>query len=178
MEGHAGTDRLSEMPEVIGLGQLRSDACTYLGRVAAGETINVVRRGKLVARILPAGDWRAAPIPARTALSDAAPDAGGWVGLDELRTRTGRCFDRVAAGETIYVVRGGKLLARIVSVDDSRVAPIPADAGKPIELDELRQRAGRYFDKVAAGQTVEVIRGGKLVARIVSAAGDDARMPA
>jgi antitoxin (DNA-binding transcriptional repressor) of toxin-antitoxin stability system len=178
MEGHAGAGWLSEMSEVIGLGQLRSDACTYLGRVAAGETINVVRRGKLVGRIVPTGDWRAAPIPARTALSDAAPDAGGWVGLDELRTRTGRCFDRVAAGETIYVVRGGKLLARIVSVDDSRVAPILADAGKPIELDELRQRAGRYFDKVAAGQTVEVIRGGKLVARIVSAAGDDARMPA
>jgi antitoxin (DNA-binding transcriptional repressor) of toxin-antitoxin stability system len=33
------------------LTQLRSDACTYLGRVAAGETVNVVRRGQLVARI-------------------------------------------------------------------------------------------------------------------------------
>jgi prevent-host-death family protein len=164
----------SEMPEVIGLGQLRSDACTYLERVAAGQQIDVVRRGKLVARILPVGDWRVAPIPAR-AVKVAASNAGGWVGLDELRTRAGRCFDRVAAGETIYVVRGGRLLARIESAGDSRMTPIPVDAGRRIELDELRRRPGRYFDKVAAGQTIEVSRNGKLVARIVSAATNDAR---
>src|SRR5581483_10592568 len=107
MEGHAGAGRLSEMPEVIGLGQLRSNACTYLGRVAAGETIDVVRRGKLVARIAPVGDASVTPIPARS-VKDPAPDAGGWVGMDELRTRAGRCFDRVAAGETVYLVRGGE----------------------------------------------------------------------
>jgi prevent-host-death family protein len=163
------------MPEVIGLGQLRSNACTYLDRVAAGETIDVVRRGKLVARIVSVGDWRVAPIPARS-VKVVAPD--GWVGLDELRTRAGRCFDRVAAGETIYVVRGGRLLARIVAAGDSRMTPIPADAGGRIELDELRKRAGRYFDRVAAGQTIEVIRGGKLVARIVSAARNDPRRTA
>ena len=162
------------MREAIGLGQLRSNACVYLERVAAGETIDVVRRGKLVARIVSVGDWRVAPIPARS-VKAVAPDASGWVGLDELRTRAGRCFDRVAAGETIYVVRGGRLLARIVSSGDSRMTPIPADAGRRIELDELRKRAGCYFDRVAAGQTIEVIRGGKLVARIVSAAGNDAR---
>ena len=164
----------SEMREVIGLSQLRSNACAYLERVAAGETIDVVRRGKLVARIVSVGDWRVAPIPARS-VKVVAPDAGGWVGLDELRTRAGRCFDRVAAGETIYVVRGGKLLARIVSAGDSRMTPIPADAGRRIELDELRRRAGRYFDRVAAGQTIEVIRRGNLVARIVSVARNDAR---
>lgn len=164
------------MPEVIGLGQLRSNACGYFERVAAGETIDVVRRGKLVAQIVSVGDWRVAPIPARSV--KAAPDAGGWVGLDELRTRAGRCFDRVAAGETIYVVRGGKLLARIVSAGDSRMTPVPADAGGQIELDELRKRAGRYFDRVATGQTIEVVRGGKLVARIVSAARNDPRRTA
>jgi antitoxin (DNA-binding transcriptional repressor) of toxin-antitoxin stability system len=164
----------SEMPEAIGLGQLRSDACAYLERVAAGETIDVVRRGKLVARIAPVGDWRVAPIPERS-VKTPAPHAGGWVGLEELRTRAGRCFDRVASGETVYVVRGGKLLARIVSAGDSTMPPLPEDAGRRIELDELRKRAGRYFDKVAAGQTIEVIRGGKLVAHIVSAAGNDAR---
>lgn len=163
----ARSDR-SEMREVIGLGQLRSNACTYLERVAAGETIDVVRRGKLVARIVSVGDWRVAPIPARSV--KVARDTGGWVGLDELRTRAGRCFDRVEAGETIFVVRAGKLLARIVSAGDSTMTPIPADDGGPIELDELRKRAGRYFDQVAAGQTIEVIRSGKLVARIVSAA--------
>ncbi|OBF78347.1 hypothetical protein A5750_03575 [Mycobacterium sp. 852002-51613_SCH5001154] len=157
------------MREAIGLGQLRSDACTYLERVAAGETIDVVRRGKLVARMVPVGDWRVAPIPARSAKL-AARDAGGWVGLDELRTRAGRCFDRVAAGETISVVRGGRLLAQIVSAGDTERTPSPVDACGGVELDELRKRAGRYFDEVAAGQTIDVIRCGKLVARIVSVA--------
>jgi prevent-host-death family protein len=161
----------SEMREVIGLGQLRNNACTYLERVAGGQTIDVVRRGKLVARIVPVGDGRVAPIPARS-VTAAAPDAG-WVGLEELRKRAGRCFDRVAAGETVYVVRGGRLLARIVSAGCATAAPVPADAGQPIELGELRKRAGRYFDRVAAGQPVEVTRGGRVVARIVSAAGDD-----
>ena len=159
----------SEMRESIGLGQLRSNACKYLERVAAGEAIDVIRRGKLVARIVPVGDWRVAPIPARS-IEAVAQDSGGWVGLDELRTRAGRCFDRVAAGETISVVRGGRLLAQIVSAGDAESTPIPADTRGGIELDELRKRAGRYFDEVAAGQTIEVIRGGKLVARIVSVA--------
>lgn len=111
MEGYAGAGQLSELPKVIGLGQLRSDACTYLGRVAAGETLEVVRRGKLVARIVSVGDVR------------VAPDAR-WVGLDELRMRAGRCFDRVAAGQTIEVLRGGKLVARIVSA-------VSSDARRP-----------------------------------------------
>ncbi|MEB3981599.1 hypothetical protein OQ968_10010 [Mycobacterium sp. 663a-19] len=165
------------MPEVIGLGQLRSDACAYLERVAAGETIDVVRRGKLVGRIVSVGDWRVAPIPARS-VQLLAPSAGGWVGLDELRTRAGRCFDRVAAGETIYVVRGGTLLARIVPAGDSATAPIPVDTGRQIELDELRKRAGRCLDRVAAGQTLDVVRGGEVVAHIVSATGNEARKTA
>jgi prevent-host-death family protein len=159
------------MPEVIGLGQLRSDALTYLERVASGETIDVVRRGKLVARIVSVGDWRVAPIPARS-VADTAADAGAWVGLDELRTRAGRCFDRVAAGETIQVVGGGRLLAQIVSADDSTVASNPADAAGPIELDQLRARTGRYLDRAAAGDEIEIIRRGRVVARIVSAVGD------
>ncbi len=158
------------MREVIGLGQLRSNACGYLERVAAGETLDVVRRGKLVAQILSVGDWRVAPIPAR---SIKLTEEGGWVRLDELRTRAGRCFDRVAAGETIYVVRDGRLLARIVPAGDASTARIPVDAGRRIDLDELRKRAGRYFDTVAAGQTIEITRGGEVVARIVSAAGND-----
>jgi prevent-host-death family protein len=162
------------MREVIGLGQLRSAACSYLERVAAGQTIDVVRRGKLVARIVPVGDWRVAPIPARS-VTDTAQGAGTWVGLDELRTRAGRCFDRVAAGETIQVVRGGQLLAQIVSAGDSTVASNPADAAGPIELDELRARTGRYLDRAAAGDKIEIVRGGRVVARIVSAIGDSPR---
>jgi antitoxin (DNA-binding transcriptional repressor) of toxin-antitoxin stability system len=157
------------MREVIGVGQLRSNACTYLERVAAGATIDVVRRGKLVARIVPVDDWRVVPIPARS-VPAVAPDAGGWVGLDELRKRAGRCFDRVAAGETVYVVRGGRLLARIVSAGELPTTPNTADADGWVGLDELRKRAGSYFDRVAAGETIDVVRRGKLVAQIVSAA--------
>ena len=111
------------MREVIGLGQLRSNTCTYLERVAAGETFDVVRRGKLVAQIVSVGVWRVAPIPARS-VKVAAPDAGGWVGLDELRQRAGGYFDRVAAGQTIEVIRGGKVVARIVSAarNDARTS--------------------------------------------------------
>ncbi len=109
------------MREVIGLGQLRSDACTYLDRVGAGATIDIVRRGKLVARIESVGDRRVGSIPQRTA---RAAEAGDWVGLDELRKCAGRCFDRVATGTTIEVVRGGEMVARIVSAagDDRRTA--------------------------------------------------------
>jgi prevent-host-death family protein len=161
----------SDMAEVIGLGQLRSDALTYLERVAAGETIDVMRRGKLVARIVSVGDWRAVPIPARS-VPDTAPAAGTWVGLHELRTAAGRCFDRVAAGETIQVVRGGRLLAQIVSAGDSPTASNSADAAGPIDLGELRARTGRYLDRAAAGDEIEIVRGGSVVARIVSAVGD------
>lgn len=154
------------MREVIGLGQLRSAACSYLERVATGETIGVVRRGKLVAQIVPVGDWRVAPIPARSdTLAKERP--GDWVGLHELRTRAGRCFDRIAAGETIQVVRGGRLLAQILSACDPAVAPVPDDAGGQIDHHELRAHTGRYLTRAAAGDTIEVFRGGSVVARIV-----------
>jgi antitoxin (DNA-binding transcriptional repressor) of toxin-antitoxin stability system len=39
------------MREVIGSGQLRSNALGYLDPVAAGEAIEAVRHGKLIARI-------------------------------------------------------------------------------------------------------------------------------
>ncbi len=165
------------MGELIGLGQLRSNACGYVERVLAGETIEVVRRGRLVARIVSAAGDRSAP----TALPDlvAVNGAGGRIGLDALRTRAARYFDRVEAGETICIVWRGRLVARIVSATrDPEAAPISMrpvrvvarDAGGRIGLDELRTRAGRYFDRVAEGETIEVIRGGRVVARIVSAA--------
>lgn len=102
------------MREAMGLGQLRSDACTYLERAAAGKTFDVVRRGKLVARIVPVGDCRVGPIPERS-VKVAAPEASGRIELDELRKRAGRYFDKVAAGQNIEVIRGGELVARIVS---------------------------------------------------------------
>lgn len=40
----------------IGLGQIRNSAGYYFDRVAAGESFDVVRRGRLVARIVPSSD--------------------------------------------------------------------------------------------------------------------------
>lgn len=163
------------MAEQIGLGQLRSNACGYLERVLSGEAIEVVRRGRLVARIVSAADERPAP----TALPDlvAINGAGGRIGLSALRKRAGRYFDRVEAGETIWIVWQDKLVARIVSVTKDLEASLSTgaveaavrDAERRISLDELRLRAGRYFDRVAGGETIEVIRRGHVVARIVSA---------
>lgn len=41
----------SQQPIRIGIGQLRASASTYLDRAAAGETIEVLRRGRVVARL-------------------------------------------------------------------------------------------------------------------------------
>lgn len=86
-------------------------------------------------------------------------------------------MDRVAAGETIWVVWRGRLVAKIVSaVSDRHPATALTDrvgagcAGVPVQLDQLRRQAERYFDRVVDGETIEVVRRGKLVARIVSAA--------
>jgi hypothetical protein len=40
----------------IGLGQLRNSAAYYFDRVAAGESFDVVRRGRMVAQIVPLAD--------------------------------------------------------------------------------------------------------------------------
>ena len=47
------TASTSPAPEAIriGIGQLRAGTSTYLDRVAAGETIDVLRRGRVVARL-------------------------------------------------------------------------------------------------------------------------------
>lgn len=164
----------SGVREQIGLGQLRADACGYLERVLTGETIEVVRRGRLVARIVSANDER--PVP--TALPDlvAVNGAGGRIGVGALRTRAGRYFDRVEAGETIWIVWHDKLVARIVSAAKD-IAPAGTstqtasgaarEEDTQIGLDDLRMRAGRYIGRVAEGETIEVIRGGRVVAWIV-----------
>lgn len=40
----------------IGLRELRQNASRYLAQVARGETVEVTQRGRLVARIVPAGE--------------------------------------------------------------------------------------------------------------------------
>lgn len=43
------------MAQRIGLGQLRNSAAYYFDRVAAGESFDVVRSGRMVAQIVPVG---------------------------------------------------------------------------------------------------------------------------
>lgn len=54
----------------IGLGQLRNSAAYYLDRVADGESFDVVRRGRLVARIVPLGGPDEPELQTRTQCSD------------------------------------------------------------------------------------------------------------
>ncbi|KAA0080099.1 hypothetical protein CIW52_25230 [Mycolicibacterium sp. P9-64] len=44
------------MNQRIGLGQLRNSAAYYLDRVAEGESFDGVRRGRMVAQIVPLAD--------------------------------------------------------------------------------------------------------------------------
>ena len=171
------------MTKRIGLGQLRNHACGYFERVEAGETIEVIRRGKLVARIEPATGNPADRLSFTRTVDLPVRGTGGRIGLDEVRTQAGRHFDRVAAGESVEVVWRGKLVARIVSAEGAPLNPPAADqsantaAGETcvrIGIDELRHRAARYFERAAAGETFEVIKRGRPVGRVVSA-GEDSR---
>ncbi len=173
MEGNAGAGRLIHMHQEsvrIGLGQLRSNACAYFERVVSGQTIEIVRRGVLSARIMPIADGpKVAPI-----LRSA--DAG-TCNLDDLRARAGRVFDRVSAGETICVLWNGLLVAQILPADistrETSTSGPSVDEGI-CNVDDFRRRAGEYLDRVAAGETIQVTRRGALVARI-SSAGMDSR---
>ncbi|MGE5698306.1 MAG: type II toxin-antitoxin system Phd/YefM family antitoxin [Candidatus Sericytochromatia bacterium] len=99
----------------IGLGQLRSGPRGYLDRVAAGETLEVVRRRKVVARIVPAF----AAVPESLDDRDGWRKAPGWgadaqIEIAEVRRNAAPYFDRVAAGECIGISHRGVLVARII----------------------------------------------------------------
>jgi prevent-host-death family protein len=80
--------------ERIGLRELRQNASRYIARVTRGETIEVTQRGRLVARIVPAGEdtWedlilRGDVIPAESAgsLVDVVPIDCGFDASAELQ---------------------------------------------------------------------------------------------
>ena len=109
------------MIHVIGIGQLRSDTCNYIDRVASGETFEIVRRGRPVARMgafeHPGGQFTIA------------------VPLDSLRTRASRLMDRVAAGETVTIEHRGHIVATLQALEWVR-------PGKPRRLNsDLRSTA-------------------------------------
>jgi len=80
--------------ERIGLRELRQHASRYIARVARGETVEVTQRGRLVARIVPAGEdtWddlilRGEVIPAESPgdLLDVVPIDCGFDASGELQ---------------------------------------------------------------------------------------------
>jgi prevent-host-death family protein len=111
---------LDRMGVRICLGQLKTYACDYLERVSAGETLEIVRRGRRVALIVPASPVSHGTLGPtdRVGVADRGPDVD--IRLGHLRKNAARYFDRVAAGEIIGIVRRGRLVARIVAA-----VPIP-----------------------------------------------------
>jgi antitoxin (DNA-binding transcriptional repressor) of toxin-antitoxin stability system len=107
----------------ICLGQLKSYARGYLERVSTGDTLEIVRRGRLVAFILPASPSSHEPPNGTDSVgsADLAPDAN--IPLSHLRENAAPYFDRVAAGEIIGVVRRGMLVARIVAAASTPTTP-------------------------------------------------------
>jgi antitoxin (DNA-binding transcriptional repressor) of toxin-antitoxin stability system len=87
-------------------------------------------------------------------------------------------FDQIL--DVISVVWQGKLVARMHPAGEVQGASTigrsdsvtERDSSGPIGLQDFRKPACAYLDRVADGETIEVLRRGKLVARIVSAAGD------
>jgi antitoxin (DNA-binding transcriptional repressor) of toxin-antitoxin stability system len=55
LKGNLG-EQGERMRQRIGLGQLRNSAAYYFDRVAAGESFDVVRRGRMIAQIVPLAD--------------------------------------------------------------------------------------------------------------------------
>jgi antitoxin (DNA-binding transcriptional repressor) of toxin-antitoxin stability system len=105
----------------ICLGQLKSYACDYLERVSRGETLEIARRGRLVAFMVPPFPLLHEPSKGGDHIGAAdppAPDAN--IPLSQLRKNAAPCFDRVAAGDIIGVLRRGRLVARIVAATSIR----------------------------------------------------------
>jgi antitoxin (DNA-binding transcriptional repressor) of toxin-antitoxin stability system len=90
------------MVQQICLGQLRGHLREYLDEVSAGSTLEVIRRGRLAALIVP-----------ESACPHAPPDA--TISVSGLRKNPARYFDRVAGGETIGVIGSGGPVARIMA---------------------------------------------------------------
>ncbi|GAA2533132.1 hypothetical protein [Mycolicibacterium diernhoferi] len=85
---------------VIGIGQLRSYTRAYVERARSGETFQVLRRGRPVARLQAVQDGVGVPVP-----------------LADLRTRPAQVFDRIAAGATVLVTYRGHNVATLQPID-------------------------------------------------------------
>lgn len=91
--------------DVIGIGQLRSYTRAYVEQVQSGQSFQVLRRGRVVARLQGVQDVAGVAVP-----------------LADLRTRPAQVFDRIAAGETVQVTYRGRNVATLRPLD-TQVVP-------------------------------------------------------
>ena len=96
------------------------------------------------------------------------------IGIGQLRSAVLHYLDLAAGGDTIFIVRRGKSLARMYSLDPSvavgerRCSCTPNAVPIRASISALRAQAARYFDRIAAGEAVNVICRGREVAHICS----------
>jgi antitoxin (DNA-binding transcriptional repressor) of toxin-antitoxin stability system len=89
---------LSEGNLAIGIGQLRGDLRNYVERVVTGETFDVWRRGRPVARFDAAHNMHPMLIPVR---------------LSDIRQCGAQLLDKVADGETVAIAYRGRTVAAL-----------------------------------------------------------------
>jgi antitoxin (DNA-binding transcriptional repressor) of toxin-antitoxin stability system len=87
----------------VGVGELRSDTVGLIRRVAAGVTVLVMRRGRVIARFESVQPDRDSPT---TPMVDV-------VSVTELRGRAGWWVDRAARGRILKIVQHGELVAHL-----------------------------------------------------------------
>jgi prevent-host-death family protein len=105
----------------IGIGQLRHGTLHYVRCVAAGDAFDIVRRGKVVARL---ERYRPKRNTARaTGTGNLNPVL--MVGLAEIRTKAGRYLDRVSHGDDIAIVHQGRPVAQIIRLRDIHESSTP-----------------------------------------------------
>lgn len=106
---HVGRTTSGVVVGVVGIGQLRGYTLSYVERAASGEDFDVLRRGKPVARLDAASDYRHLVIPVR---------------LKEFRLRTPYFIDRVLAGDTIAIEWQGRTVAALRPITGTDHTPV------------------------------------------------------
>lgn len=87
------------MSEEVGIRELRQNLSKYLDRIKAGEDLLVTERGRVVARLVPAGE-------SADGYRDLAARFGATVPVESLETIASRLSSRHAAAGTTDALLG------------------------------------------------------------------------
>ena len=102
---------------------------------------------------------------------DAEPHMNVIGIITQLRRDSRNYVERVLLGDVFDIVRRGHRVARLCAIDEGDEPLV-----LPVNLDEVRNRAGQLCDRVAAGETVTIQYCGRTVAMLVSRPPEDRRM--